>query len=359
MILTRLCLKEFRNYEAVDLSGFSEKLNVFVGKNAQGKTNLIEGIGYLSCAKSFRGVGDGQLIREGFNAASLYAEYRDKNRNGKVEAKLFGDAQRMIKVNGLPITRVSQMLGVIGTVVFAPEDLKTVKESPQLRRRLMNVEISKIRPVYYTNLQQYNTAVKQKNKILKQKNPDEALIGAFNEAIAEHGAALISKRAAFLEGLGAAAALRHEQLTGKKETLRLRYRCSADPGDAKKSLLTKLEAMMKREIEAGISFIGPHREDFELYINDQDVRLYASQGQQRTAMIAIKLGVADFCEKASGTRPILLLDDVLSELDASRASVLLAAVCDSQVFLTVTDNISLSGSPKTFYIEEGKAFAAD
>lgn len=342
MRIRKIALKDFRGFSRLELDGFSKKVNVLIGKNAQGKTNFIESINYLSCGKSFRGASGAQMVREGCEICGIRAEYSKKSHNGKVEVVLQKDGRRSIKVNGLPARRMAELMGVANSIVFAPEDLQTVKGSPQLRRRLMDIEISKMRTAYYLELQKYYTILKNKNKILKAQKIDDALLSVYNEALCQSAEYIMKKREAFLAKLEQAAGEIFSFLAGGEE-LAIRYRACAELGHLPDSIAFKLQSAERREKELHTAMVGPHREDLEILINGRDARLYASQGQQRTAMLAIKLGCAKIAQEATGEAPILLLDDVFSELDIGRRERLLSLTGENQVFITATDAAGVEG----------------
>ena len=342
MKIRKVALKDYRGFSRLELSGFSNRVNVLTGKNAQGKTNFIESINYLSCGKSFRGASNAQMIREGCELAGLRAEYTKKSHSGKVEAVLQKDGKKSIKINGLPAKRMAELMGVVNSIVFAPEDLQTIKQSPRLRRRLIDMEISKIRTAYYLELQKYYTILKNKNKVLKERAVDDALLGVYNDALVASAQYLMKKREAFVQKLGQYAQQIFSSLAGG-EALFIRYRACAELDHLPDSLTFKLQAAQRREKELHTAMVGPHREDLEILINGRDARLLASQGQQRTAMLAIKLGCAKIAEEATGEAPILLLDDVFSELDVQRRERLLSLTGENQVFITATDAAGVEG----------------
>lgn len=337
MYLTKLVLKDYRNFTALTLEDLKEGIYIFVGANAMGKTNLMEAMNYLSCGRSFRIMQERPLIKEGAPLAGILAEYETKSHRGTMETILLANGKRMIKVNGMPVRKIAEMMGVFHTVVFTPEDLRTIKESPSLRRRLLNVEISKISPSYYVDLQNYNTALKNKNKILKERNTNLSVLEAYNTALISHGSKVIHRRAIFVDHLNEFAQEIYETLVGQKESIAIRYDAAVGLDEIEKNFAEKILQMQKREIEMGMALVGPHREDMEILINGKDAKLYASQGQQRTAMLAIKLAAARIAEMFTGEKPILLLDDVFSELDHSRRTGLLSLVKEQQVFITSTD----------------------
>lgn len=359
MRIKKIALKDFRGFSRLEFTGLSERVNVLVGKNAQGKTNLIESINYLSCGKSFRSASNAQMVREGCEFAGVLAEYAKKSHNGKVEAVLQRDGKKSIKVNGLPARKIAELMGVVNSIVFAPEDLQTLKDSPRLRRRLIDIEISKIRRTYYMELQKYYTILKNKNKILKENKIDEALLSVYNDALCESAVFLMKKRQGFLEKLEAHAQGIFSSLA-KGEELALRYRACAELDYLPDSMAAKLQGVGRREKEMHTALVGPHREDLDILINGRDARLYASQGQQRTAMLAIKLACAKIAEEATGEAPILLLDDVFSELDKRRRERLLSLTGENQVFITATDAAGVEGfSGVQFFRVEGHTVAPE
>ena len=338
MHITKLALKDFRNIKNLQLEDLSTGTYIFVGKNAMGKTNLIEAINYLSCGRSFRGVPDAGLIAYEAPFAGIAADYQLQHQAGKVEAYLLGNGKRSIKINHMPVKKVSELMGVINSVVFAPEDLRTIKESPGLRRRMIDVEISKIRPAYYVDLQNFYITLKQKNKILKDRVIDETLLSAYNEALITYASAVITRRDTFIKMLNTYAKNIYAELSNKAETIEIIYKSTVEvTGDIQVNLEKKLNALSRRERELSMSLVGPHREDLEISINGKDVKQFASQGQQRTAMLAIKLACADIAEYYTGEKPILLLDDVFSELDVYRRGKLLQLSENRQIFITATD----------------------
>lgn len=338
MYITKLAIKDFRNIKNLQLEDLFTGTYIFVGKNGMGKTNLVEAINYLSCGRSFRGVPDVGLIAYEAPFAGIAADYKMQHQTGKVEAYLLGNGKRSIKINHMPVKKVSELMGVINSVVFAPEDLRTIKESPSLRRRMIDVEISKIRPAYYVDLQNFYITLKQKNKILKDRVIDETLLSAYNEALITYASAVITRRDVFIKMLNTYAKEIYADLSDNAENIHIEYKSTVElTGDIKVNLEKKINALSRREKELSMSLVGPHREDLEITIDGKDVKQFASQGQQRTAMLAIKLACADIAEHYTGEKPILLLDDVFSELDVYRRTKLLELSEERQIFITATD----------------------
>lgn len=349
MLLKRLSLKDFRNYESLCWEDISPDINLLVGRNAQGKTNLIEAMGFLSFAKSFRGAREIQLIRRGCTRAILDAEYSVRSHNGRLEVALLGEAQRAIRINGVPIRRVSELIGIFNTVVFSPEDLKTLKESPGLRRKLLDTELSKLRPSYYLTLQEYYYIVKSKNKLLKNRTPDTALLDTYDDALVSKAVEIMNAREWFVRLLDADSARFNDIFSHEK--LSLKYKPCVSTID-EYEIRSKLKASRASELRMGMSLVGPHREDMEININEKDARIYASQGQQRTAILSIKLACGEIARKLLGERPVLLLDDVFSELDAERRCRLFSVIEGYQTFITSTEKVDCKGA--VFVIESAK-----
>lgn len=310
-----------------------------IGENAQGKTNLLEAMCYLSIGRSFRGAPDNRLIREGEQKGQIQGQFQSGGFSQKVEVGLYADGKKSLAANGMPLRKTGELMGLLNTVVFSPEDLKTVKEGPSLRRRLLDMEISKIRPVYYNELVNYNAIVKQRNKLLRMNDIDEGLLSVYNNQLAEYAELIIRRRGGFLDMLSKEAQKIHQFLSDDQEELFLIYRPSASLENIRESLLEKLSQNIERERERGSTLYGPHHEDFIMMVNGRDARMYGSQGQQRTAILSIKLATVKLASSALKDKPVALLDDVFSELDMSRRERLLYLVDDYQVFITGTEQM--------------------
>lgn len=358
MYIDRLAVKNFRNIENAVFEEFSPQINIFMGKNAQGKTNLIEAINYLSCGRSFRNASEDVLIREGENSAELFAGYQNTYNRGKIEAAIYDNKRRSVKVNGISLKKMSDMIGRINTVVFAPEDVRILKDRPQLRRRLMDIEISKIRKKYYLTLQQYATVLKHKNRLLKERTGDDTLLEVYNMQLAEYAEQIMIERYLFFEQLAKYAAEMHDFFTDGEEELKISYKASVARENMREEFQRKLAALSDKEKLYGMSLLGPHREDWEVFINGKDIRSKASQGQQRTAMISFKLACAELAKNEMGEMPVLLLDDIFSELDIRRRNRLIEKMKNFQVFITATNAETIQDfqNIKKFEVREGGFF---
>ncbi|KRL06350.1 DNA replication/repair protein RecF [Liquorilactobacillus hordei] len=366
MYLKEMTLKNFRNYRDVNLV-FSPQINVLIGENAQGKTNLLEAIYVLAMARSHRTNNERELVNFAKDEALIQGILERKLSKLKLELFL-GKKGKKAKVNHLEQAKLSQYIGQMNVILFAPEDLALVKGSPAVRRKFIDMEFGQIDAHYLYNLSQYRVLLKQRNHYLKQlqlkKAKDLVLLEVLSDQIAAFGAEIIAKRIIFLDELEKYAQGVQAQITGQKEELKFNYDTSVENIYEKdvKQLYTDLkklyETNQNKEIFQGSTLYGPHRDDVQFLINKKNVQVFGSQGQQRTTALAVKLAEIDVMKNETGEYPILLLDDVLSELDGARQTQLLRAIQDRvQTFLT-TPSMSevtrkLIKDPKVFRIEAG------
>jgi DNA replication and repair protein RecF len=331
----------FRNYKGLFLE-FNEKINLIIGKNGQGKTNLVESIYMLSIGKSFRTNKDKELIKFGENNLYIDARiYRD-DETKEIEV-LIDNKNKGIKVNKISIIKISELLGNFNVVVFSPEDLKLVKDGPKERRSFIDKEISQLIPKYYNNLQRYRKTLFQRNKLLKNFSIDINLLEVYDEELAKYGSYIYITRRDFVKKLSDISKKFHKELTGNKEELSLIYKTQIDLNDSDdynsvyQKLKSKLFESREHDIYNKITRYGIHKDDIEIYIDDIDVRLYGSQGQQRTASISLKLSEIELIKNEVGEYPVLILDDVFSELDEYRQKLLVEKLNDIQIFITTAD----------------------
>ncbi|MCY7858241.1 DNA replication/repair protein RecF [Bacillus sonorensis] len=345
MHIQNLTLSSYRNYERLDLQ-FENKVNVIIGENAQGKTNLMEAIYVLAMAKSHRTSNDKELIRWDEDYAKI--EGRVIKKNGPVPIQLvISKKGKKGKVNHIEQQKLSQYVGAVNTIMFAPEDLNLVKGSPQVRRRFLDMEIGQVSPVYLHDLSLYQKILSQRNHFLKQlqtrKQTDQTMLDVLTEQLTEFAAKVVMKRLQFVDQLEKWAQPIHSGISRGLEELTLKYHTSlhvSDSPDLSKMINSYQETFSKlrdKEIERGVSLSGPHRDDVLFYVNGRDVQTYGSQGQQRTTALSLKLAEIDLIQEEIGEYPILLLDDVLSELDDYRQSHLLNTIQGRvQTFVTTT-----------------------
>lgn len=369
MFMKKLELKNFRNYSHLLLT-FQNKVNVILGENAQGKTNLIEAIHVLALSKSHRTAKDKELIFWDKEFAKI--EGKIEKRTGPVSLGIvISKKGKKATINGLEQKKLSEYVGNLNVVMFAPEDLALVKGPPQGRRRFLDMEIGQIDPVYMHHLTVYNKILRQRNFLLKEWKNDrqnEMMLDVLTAQLISHAAHVLKKRFAFLRSLDEWADNIHFSITRGKEKLCLRYQPSVNVSDA--SDLSKLEndfseafsAARDKEIAQKTTLIGPHRDDFVFIVNDRNVQTFGSQGQQRTTVLSVKLAELELVRENIGEYPILLLDDVLSELDDQRQTHLLNAIQGKvQTFVTTTNVEGIHHETlqeaTTFFVQNGEIIA--
>jgi DNA replication and repair protein RecF len=364
MALNAIELRSFRNYEQLQLD-FEPGVNLIVGDNAQGKTNLLEAISYLGSGKSFRAQKTGEMIRFGADFAEISGDIYAEERQQTLRWVLFaGSRPRQIWRNGVKKKTAADISGVMSTVLFCPEDLMVLKTGAAARRRLGDHALCQLRPNYDAALTEYNRILEIKSRILKDhhENPGVLeILPEYNTRLCQVGALIISYRARFFEGLGKAAAEYHGQFSGGKEEFSLQYHTVSSVNDpfAPVATLTQdlqehLERHYRAELESGQCLTGPHKDDFSVALNGIDLKAYGSQGQTRTAAISLKLAQRELMKRESGQEPVLLLDDVLSELDPGRQDFVLNKIVSGQVFITCCEPGRFTKLGKTIEIKQGK-----
>lgn len=345
MHIEQLCLKNYRNYEQAELF-FENKVNVILGENAQGKTNIMESIFVLAMAKSHRATNDKELIHWEKEYAKI--EGRIKKRNTSIPLELtITKKGKKAKCNHIEMQKLSQYVGNMNVVMFAPEDLNLVKGSPQVRRRFIDMEIGQVSPVYLHDISQYHKITKQRNHYLKllqiKKQQDLTILDVLTEQYIQCAAKIVEKRYQFVAKLQEWAEPIHSGISRHLEKLNIEYKPSLDVSESMglskiiNMFEEKFNQIKSKEIERGVTLIGPHRDDLIFYVNGHDVQTYGSQGQQRTTALSLKLAEIELIHAEIGEYPILLLDDVLSELDDYRQSHLLNTIQGKvQTFVTTT-----------------------
>jgi len=333
MQIKRAVLHNFRNISAADIE-LACGINVLYGENAQGKTNFLEALYFCATGRSHRAGRDKELIMltEKEASARVFVEHRDNI--DEISTKIGRDGKEC-SVNKLPIRKLGDLFGHLNCVMFSPEDLALVKAGPGVRRRFMDMELCQIYPAYYHNLRLYYKVLKQRNNLLKELVVNKKLmetLALWDEQLSEYGVKIINHRAKFVEKLCKLAQTNQHNITNGRETLEIIYRNNVKPED----FAEKLAKHRSVDIMRGVTSVGIHKDDIEFKINNNDSRIYASQGQQRTAALSAKLAQIDFVRQEKGHPPVLLLDDVLSELDKSRQNYLLGAVSGLQTIITLT-----------------------
>ena len=363
MNLLDLKLRDFRNYEELELD-FDPGVNLIVGKNAQGKTNLLEAIAYLGSGKSFRAQRTTEMVRFGAEFADISGNVFAQDRQQSLRWVLFSDRRaRQVWRNGAKKKTAADIAGVMSTVLFCPEDLMVLKTGAAARRRLGDHALCQLRPNYDAALTEYNRILEQKNRILKDHFENPAvleILPEYNARLCQVGALLISYRARFYDSLGKAAAAYHDQFSGGAEEFSLQYRTVStvnDPFAPVQTLVGDLQAHLeshyRAELETAQCLTGPHKDDFDVSLSGIDLKAYGSQGQTRTAAISLKLAQRELMKRESGQEPVLLLDDVLSELDPGRQDFVLNQIVSGQVFITCCEPGRFTKLGKTIEIEKG------
>ncbi len=359
MIVKGITLDFFRNYVHLE-ADFHPGVNVIVGDNAQGKTNLLEGIAYLSGASSHRARYDREMIQFGVDSAFLKGEVNSGGRDYTLEADLFRGARRQLRSNGVKLKTAAELSGILNTVLFCPEDLYLIKEGAAARRRFLDDCISQLRPRYAAALAEYKKLYEHKTRILRDSEEKPSLLDTlddFSLRMAQCGAILIHYRAHFVKRLREVAPAIHADCSGGREALTLRYETvstvtdpEAQPRDLLPQLLAHQEAHRAAEIASRQCLSGPHKDDVAVNIDGSPAKTFASQGQTRTAALALKLAAREVFRGDTGEWPVLLLDDVLSELDQRRQEFVLNRITSGQVFITCCEEEKLA------QLREGKAF---
>lgn len=334
MIIKSLKLKNFRNYPYMQLD-FDDAVNIFYGDNAQGKTNILEAAYVSGTTKSHRGTKDRDMIRFGNDEAHIETIVQKNGVHFQIDMHLKKNHAKGIAINKIPIKKASELFGIINFVFFSPEDLNIIKNGPSERRRFIDMELSQIDKLYLTYLGNYNKVLNQRNHLLKDMyyHPElEATLPVWDEQLIKYGRFIIQRRNKFMIELNKKVSSIHYNLTGGKENLILRYEPNTSEEDFESLLLKNRE----RDIRLKNTNVGPHRDDICFNVEDIDIRKFGSQGQQRTAALSLKLSEIELVKETIHDTPILLLDDVLSELDFNRQNYLLDSIHDIQTLITCT-----------------------
>ena len=334
MYIRSLRLADFRNYEKLDLT-FSEGTNIFYGDNAQGKTNILEAMYMIATTKSHRGVRDKDLIRFGQSEAHIRTVVIKKGIDYQVDMHLRSSRSKGIAINEQRLKRASQLMGLLHIVFFSPEDLTIVKNGPSYRRHFIDMELCQLDESYLYNLNQYNRIIDQRNKLLHDiyYTPSlAATLPVWDDQLTEYGTKIIARRAEFMEHLNEIIGDIHFKLSSGREHLSIRY----EPNVTANEFGEKLQAAHERDQYLKSTSVGPHKDDFSFVCDEIDLRRFGSQGQQRTCALSLKLSELQLVEQMIGDKPVLMLDDVLSELDSGRQNDLLEALGGIQTFITCT-----------------------
>lgn len=343
MRVNRLILHNFRNYVNINIE-FTANINVFIGPNAQGKTNLLEALYIAAMGRSHRTTIDQELIRWDQTAASAEVVFYRQEVENSVKIKFIANQNKEILYNSHPVP-AREIIGSLNAILFSPEDLLLIKGAPALRRRFLDNEISQANPPYYKHLLNYNRMLHQRNNLLKKIREGKSsaeLLSPWDEQIANTAATLTQKRLEAVKKLTMLANLHHRKITSSQENLTVAYHINGlnqdKTDDLKDWYLEQLNQQRRQDIMTGSTSVGPHRDDLIFSVNGKNLRNFGSQGQQRTGVLALKLAELEFIKSETGEYPILLLDDVMSELDSARRSELLLFIRERiQTFITAAD----------------------
>ena len=359
-------LSDFRNIEAASVR-FCPRVNVLCGDNAQGKTNLLEAVYFGAIGKSFRSLHAREAIAFGKESALVSIDFEAQERMQNITLQLFDSRARTVEKNHVRISKMSELVGAFRAVLFCPEHLYLVKGGPAERRQFLDIAISAREPAYLAALQRYGHVLKQRNALIREAERDRATFDAtvevWSRQLAHEGAYIARSRMRYIEKAKPHVAHCFAEMTEEKEVPRLVYQgCDKredwdyeDIADTEERLFRRLSENHEREIGAGATLYGVHKDDLEIVLNDKDARAYASQGQQRSLALSLKLAEGELCREDCGEYPVFLLDDVLSELDAGRRQYLLGKMEGKQVILTACEQVE-AGADRVIRVENGRFF---
>ena len=356
MYIQSLELKNYRNYDRLIIE-FSSGTNILYGDNAQGKTNILEAVYLGATTKSHRGSKDKEIIRFGENESHIRIHLMKQDIGHKIDMHLKKSRTKGAAIDRIPIKRSSDLLGFVPVIFFSPEDLSIIKNGPSERRKFLDIELSQLEKMYLHQLSSYNRVMAQRNNLLKQLAYQRELLDTLDSwdlQLVKYGSEVIRYRQKFIEDLNEIIREIHKNLTGKKEKIVLKYDYSVNYDE----FLTVLQRKREIDLKYASTGAGPHRDDIEFLVNGIDIRKFGSQGQQRTAALSLKLAQIELVKRQTGETPILLLDDVLSELDSSRKNYLLDSIKDIQTLITCTGLEEFINShlqiDKMFQVKSGK-----
>lgn len=362
MYIKSLQLKNFRNY-ADETVTFGEGLNVLFGENASGKTNMLEALYFLGLGKSPRTTKEKELIRFGAERAFIKADIQKKYRSHKLEIIIENKGAKKILIDGIPIKRLSELLGIFNIVFFSPDELRFVKAGPDERRRFLDISLSQQSKTYFKSLSKYNKILQQRNALLKSDNHNpnlKSLLSIWDRGLAEVGANIILARKNYIEKLDGFSSDVHREISGGKEKLSLSYETGIESDNYDgifDSLSDSLDKSFDKDKNLLFTSVGPHRDDIKIVLDNTDARRFASQGQQRSISLSVKIAELSMFKIETGESPVLLLDDVLSELDLSRKEKLLSLSNGTQTVITCTEyDYKTSNLSYMYKIINGKTF---
>lgn len=351
MWIKKININNFRNYLKQEIK-LEENINLFFGENAQGKTNIIEAIFLSSMGKSFRAKKDKEMIKLETEKAEVEIEYQKSDRDGKIKIEIGN--RKNIYLNGIKLKKLSELLGNINIVIFTPDDIQILKGVPQNRRRFLDIMISQLKPNYMYAINLYSNVLEQRNNYLRQireENKDENLLDIWDEKLAEYAITIYKYRNEYMNKVKEKIKKIHAEITNQKEEIEIEYNSECKTKD---EYLKLLKERRKLDIIKGFTTKGIHRDDFVIYIDKKPISIYGSQGQNRTAILSLKLAELNIVKEEIGENPILLLDDFMSELDEKRIKSFLEKIENTQVIITCTEKIEVENKNILIYnVKEG------
>lgn len=362
MRVRHLELTNFRNYIRQELD-FADGVNVIYGDNAQGKTNILEAVSFFATGKSVRTRRDAELIKHDEPTAKICMEFSDSERENVLEAEFFRGMRKKISANGVLLRKNSELIRRFNVVYFGPEYMGLVKDGPGVRRKNLDILISQIKPGYVSALADLRKIIESKNALLRMDNPNVTMLGIMNDKLASISADVIANRMTYLRKIEGFASEIQNDISVGCEALGIKYKCCIGDAtdmsvkDIERAVRIKIDEAQKREMRMCEAIVGPHREDVEYTVNGYDAKLYASQGQQKTIVMSQKLAEVRLINDETGEVPVLLLDDIMSELDKNRREYILKSVNNIQILITCTDTdgMDVPQSARRIYVSGGKA----
>lgn len=354
MLITNLKLENFRNYNELNLD-FHDNVNIFYGNNAQGKTNIIESVFLCAIGKSFRTSRDKELLKFDEKFLKIEVNYKKSDRDGKIRIEI--SDKKSVFINGIKTKKLSELLGKINVVLFTPDDINILKNGPKMRRRFLDIMISQLRPNYIYCLNMYLKTLEQRNIYLKQIKIDKKsaeLLDIWDLKLVDYGEKIYNYRQEFINKIKEKIGIIHNNVTSNNEKIDIKY---ISDFSTKEEFYEKIKIHRNIDILRGSTSKGIHKDDFEIFLNDKSVNTYGSQGQNRTAILSLKMSELQVIKDEIGENPILLLDDFMSELDSERRNNFLKNIGDTQVIVTCTDKLDIDKLDYYMYnVMDGEVF---
>ena len=361
MIVNSLHLTDFRNYGKCSVE-LGDTLNIFIGDNAQGKTNLLESIYLISTTRSHRHIEDTDMIREGCEAARIILKMEENGVSNELMIVISKEGKKLL-IQKQPIRRTSEFIGRLNAVLFSPGDFELLDGSPRIRRRFMDMEIGKVRPSYLQNLNSYQKLLRERNAVLKEEKIDLQYLDVLTEQLADYSLKICRERTAFFNAVNRSLSVCYEKISGESLSLKVVSSSFVREEDDLSSLLEKYEKSKERDIFLKQTCAGIHRDDYAFFMKDKEIGAYASQGQKRMTILSLKTSLLEYVKENTGREAVLLLDDVLSELDSERQKNLMKMLPKgTQTIITTTDisdiQMDLPEKTRIFEIKEGRITSA-